>query len=156
MKSRAALEKQAQQEEDDPDDWFGNNASRSRTGKGPPRGPRNATKPMFTFGKTSAPTRKYDEPLGSGPPSLLQRMGESVSNYDRQKDRNKDKDRDRESRRSHGSSSHKRDRDRRDDSYGGHKDSRRRNDDRHSNSGRGHDKRREDSGPRYRGGYVAR
>ena len=71
MKSMAALEKKSRQAEDDPDDWFGNNLSRST--KATPRHPAREPK-KISFGKSFKDERRYAAP-DNRPPSLLARIG---------------------------------------------------------------------------------
>ncbi|KAF8974755.1 hypothetical protein BDZ97DRAFT_1775256 [Flammula alnicola] len=142
MKSRAALEKQAHQVEDDPDDWFGNPLN--RTGSSNRRPPKDSSK-SFSFGPSVSGGRQYASPSDSGPPSLLMRLG-GYQHGDQDS-------RDSRSSRSRGSQrSHKRDYP--DNPPTGSRDSRRRREDRSSNHYS--DRPRNDSGPRYKGGYVAR
>lgn len=71
MKSMAALEKKSRQGEDDPDDWFGNNFSKSN--RAAPRHPGREPK-KISFGKSFKDERQHAAP-GNRPPSLLARMG---------------------------------------------------------------------------------
>jgi len=126
MKSMAALEKKSRQAEDDPDDWFGNNLSKST--KAAPRHPAREPK-KISFGKSFDDDRRYAPPANR-PPSLLARI--SGDDLWRPHDRNRH-DEGRKSRKS-----------------------RNKNDNRHQHEERsGSSGYRQDipTGPRYRGGY---
>jgi len=81
MKSMAALEKKSRQAEDDPDDWFGNNFSKSN-GPAPRHLGREPKK--ISFGKTFKDQRQHAAP--NRPPSLLARMGGDDSCQPNQRD----------------------------------------------------------------------
>ncbi|CAA7259740.1 unnamed protein product [Cyclocybe aegerita] len=130
MKSRAALERQARQVEDDQEDWFGKRSQRPSRSKSQPSG---APK-KITFGKSLNQGRQYPS-HDNGPPSLLARLGEIHPG---------------ESRSSH---SDRRDRSRRNDSSKSHREYHRREDRPSSHYGDRDRHRQNDTGPRYRGGY---
>ncbi|KJA24656.1 hypothetical protein HYPSUDRAFT_482111 [Hypholoma sublateritium FD-334 SS-4] len=134
MKSRAALERQAQQVEDDQDDWFRDRRSApSNRGQQQKNGP----KTTFNFGKNMGGGKQYaPPPTDAGRPSLLARL-----------DLGRADGRDARS----GHRSHKRDY--QEDSSSGHRDRRRRDD---RSSSYYSDRRNRDHGPRYRGGYEPR
>ncbi|KDR83768.1 hypothetical protein GALMADRAFT_671498 [Galerina marginata CBS 339.88] len=67
MKSRAALERQAREVEEDPDDWFGNASRRNGT--------RLRESKTIAFGKSVGGGRPH-EPPGNDPPSLMARIGD--------------------------------------------------------------------------------
>ena len=130
MKSKAALEKKSRQAEDDPDDWFGNNLSKST--RAAPRHPAREPK-KISFAKSFKDERQYAAPANR-PPSLLARLGGDDSH------RPRDANRYDEGRRS--------------------RNSRKKNDNRHqreerSGSGGYADEYRDGipTGPRYKGGY---
>ncbi|KAF8165373.1 hypothetical protein B0H34DRAFT_235907 [Crassisporium funariophilum] len=133
IKSRAVREKQAQQVDDDPDDWFGNSAKRSIGSSRP-----NGESKKITFGKSIQDGgRKYTPPAPvNNPPSLLSRLGDD---YQHQNSRSRPADRVED--RSHSSRN-------RSDRHARRPDS--------SGSSRYSDRRRQyaDSGPRYKGGYA--
>lgn len=143
MKSMAALEQKSRQAEDDTDDWFGNNLSKSA--RGPPRHPPRETK-RISFGKSFSDERQYASPANQ-PPSLLIRLGGGGDNY-----------RDRHSNpRSHDTNRH--------DEGRRSRKSRNKGDNRHQREERREERpgssahtdgRRQDipTGPRYRGGYT--
>lgn len=133
MKSMAALEQKSRQAEDDLDDWFGNNLSKStRAPRHPPREPKR-----MSFGKSFSDERRYASQV-SPPPSLLSRIGDD---YHHSNSRSHDTNRHDEGRRS--------------------RKSRIKNDNCHqreerSSSSTYADGHRRDipTGPRYRGGYA--
>ena len=136
MKSRAALEKQARQVEDDPDDWFGKSAQKKSSGSSrrPPTGPSK----KITFGKSISESRQYAPPENRRP-SLLDRIGDiGETPSSRRPERSERRDHDY---RTESSSRSQKDRHR-------HRD----RDDRSSN-GHSDKPRHSDSGPRYKGGY---
>lgn len=131
MKSMAALEKKSRQAEDDPDDWFGNNLSKSTRAapRHPPREPKK-----ISFGKSFKDDHQHAPP--NGPPSLLSRLGDDLY-------RPPDTNRRDESRRSRKPRNGDNNRHRREGKYG---------------SSAIADANRQDipTGPRYRGGYDNR
>ena len=72
MKSRAALERQAQQLEDDPDDWFGSTTKPDASTR-PWKNPRT-----ISFGRSIGAGHHHSQPKDGGPPSLLARLGDYV------------------------------------------------------------------------------
>ena len=142
MKSMAALEQKSRQAEDDNDDWFGNNLSKSA--RGPPRHPPRETK-RISFGKSFSDERQYASPANQ-PPSLLTRLGGGDNYRERHSNpRSHDTNRHDEGRRS--------------------RKSRNKSDNRHQREERREERpgssayadgRRQDipTGPRYRGGYT--
>lgn len=131
MKSKAALAKQEQRVEEDPDDWFGNAAKRSSgVSTRPPKNPKT-----FTFAQSLSEAKSYNTP-NSNPPSLLARIGNTAQDTNRsnRSDRRESRDNYSGSRRSH------HDRPRHDE---------RSSSDRYPDRNRRH----VDSGPRYKGGY---
>ncbi|KIM46209.1 hypothetical protein M413DRAFT_441278 [Hebeloma cylindrosporum] len=72
MKSRAALERQSQTLEDDPDDWFGSATKRDASNR-PSRDSRT-----MTFGRSVGAGRQYSQPQNGASPSLLARLGDNV------------------------------------------------------------------------------
>lgn len=133
MKSMAALEKKSRQAEDDPDDWFGSNFSKSS--RAPHRPPREPKK--ISFGKSFNDERQYAS-SANRPPSLLTRL---ANDYNHSNSRLHDINRQDEGRRSRKPRSKN--------------DNRRQREDR-SGSSAFVDGPQQDipTGPRYRGGYA--
>ena len=135
MKSRAALERQAQQAEDDQDDWFSRDRRSASSNRGQQQ--KNGSKTTFNFGKNMGGGKQYAPPPPDAErPSLLARLDLGRADG-------------RDARSGHRS----RKRDYRDDSSSGHRDRRRRDD---RSSSHYSDRRNRDHAPRYRGGYEPR
>lgn len=155
MKSRAKLEKQAaEQAADDPLDWFNRPAASSSTANGNSGKQRDTSKP-FTFGKGLGAGKQFVPPPpreGAGP-SLLARL-------DKGREDGKASRRSRRSEPSRNSESLRRSESSRkpevrDSSY--YRDRRRRDErDRAESTYYDIDNPTKKSGPRYRGGYIAR
>ncbi|RDB22705.1 Protein air1 [Hypsizygus marmoreus] len=124
--------------EDDPDDWFGN--SRNARNRGAPQGNGNGNRPptapkKMSFGKSLQDSGRQFQPPPP-PPSLLDRLGDSY----RGDSRSRYHDRSSDSRSRRQSDNHYTPPSRRADVYRPDRE-------------RDRYRRREDSGPRYKGGY---
>ncbi|KAF5388025.1 hypothetical protein D9615_000391 [Tricholomella constricta] len=132
----AKMERKAQEQaaEDDPDDWFGNPKNARNRGVPQTNGTRSPKK--ITFGKSIQESSRHFQP--PSPPSLLERLGDSYRGSEIHSKRHRSGSIQRPRKSDHGHSSHSR----HDDRYRPERD-------------RERDwRRRDDSGPRYRGGYL--
>lgn len=134
----AKMEKRAKEQaiEDDPNDWFGKSRNAQNHRAPPSSGSRAPVAPKkISFGKSFQGAGSQFQPPSSAP-SLLDRLGD---NYHRGDSRSRDYERSRDSR----------PRNRPDRNYG----SQLRQDNRYPERDKDRYRRRDETGPRYKGGY---